>query len=90
MTVAVKLGEVGRVDNLVSGSNRFVGGLEKEMTWLTVAVLAAGAVGSVIGLPQTAAIVTAGVLGVTGLCSGLQQTPKIGFQNLSDRWHALQ
>lgn len=57
------------------------------MTWSTVAVLAAGAAGSVVGLPQAAAVVTAGVLGVTGLyhtVRELQQKPKIGFQNLLD------
>ncbi|MDF2622159.1 MAG: hypothetical protein K0S00_4818 [Xanthobacteraceae bacterium] len=87
MAVAAKQGEVDRVDNLISGSNRFVGRLEKGMTWSTVAVLAAGATGSMIGLPQTAAVLTAGVLGVTGLyhtVRELQQKPKIGFQNLLD------
>ncbi|MBN8918197.1 MAG: hypothetical protein J0I31_21610 [Rhizobiales bacterium] len=87
MTVAAKQGEVDRVDNLISGSNRFVGRLEKGMTWFTVGVLTAGAAGSMIGLPPTASFLTAGALGVTGLyhtVRELQQKPKIGFQNLLD------
>lgn len=87
IALAARQSEIDRVDALISGSNRFVGHLETGMTWSTVAVLAAGAMGSAVGLPQFAAVLTAGVLGLTGLyhtVRELQQKPKIGFQNLLD------
>lgn len=87
IALAARQGEIDRVDTLISGSNRFIGRLETGLTWSTVVILSAGAAGSVVGLPQSAAVATAGILGLTGLyhtVRELQQKPKIGFQNLLD------